>query len=226
MHSAGLRCSKVNGNARYKAFRPKAGFPGRLSCEHLMFGLHQDKRRSGNETDYPRGLSVACYRAHQRAKPCSPRQRTERVSAFRARVSLSGSMPGRLADRDVDAVTYAFVARARPAWASRPGLAVQSPGRPHWLRPGHGHRQRHIRDPRRLKHAWVRRNLWYSNITTSRPSFPTAGGLFPDILPLLVILGSRIASTKGGLRSGVTHVTVCANDGHASAAAAAGRNDF
>ncbi len=63
-------------------------------------------------------------------------------------------------------------------------------------------------------------NLGYSKITTSRPSSPTAGGPFPGILPLLVILGSRIASTKGGLRSGVTHVTVCANDGRASAAAA------
>ncbi len=61
-----------------------------------------------------------------KGEPCSPRQRTERVSAFRARVSLSGSMPGRLADRNVDAVTYAFVARARPARASRPGLAVHS----------------------------------------------------------------------------------------------------
>ncbi len=49
---------------------------------------------------------------------------------------------------------------------------------------------------------------------------------FPGILPLSVILGSRIASTKGGLRSGVTHVTVCANDGHASAAAAADRMIF
>ena len=132
-------------------------------------------------------------------------------------------MPGRLADRDVDSVTYAFVARARPARASRPGLAVQSPGRPRWRRPGHGHRPQHIRDPRRLKHAWVRRNLGYPKITTSRPSSPTAGGPFPGILPLSVILGSRIASTKGGLRSGVTHVTACANDGRASAAAAADR---
>ena len=49
---------------------------------------------------------------------------------------------------------------------------------------------------------------------------------FPGILPLSVILGSRIASTKGGLHSGVTHVTACANDGHASAAAAADRIIF
>ena len=131
------------------------------------------------------GLSVAYCRVHQRAKPCSPRQRTERVSAFRARVMLSGSMPGRLVDRDVDAVTYAFVARARPARTSRPGLAVQSPGRPRWRRPGHGHRPQHIRDPRRLKHAWLRRNLWYSKITTSRPSSPTAGGPFPRHLAVI-----------------------------------------
>ena len=75
-----------------------------------MFGLHQDKRRSGNEADYPRGCRWHVAWCTKRAEPCSPRQRTERVSAFRARVSLSGSMPGRLADRDVDAVTYAFVA--------------------------------------------------------------------------------------------------------------------
>ncbi len=135
-------------------------------------------------------------------------------------------MLGRLADRDVDSVSYAFVARARPARAGRAGLAVQSPGRPRWRRPGHGHRPQHIRDPRRLKHARVRRNLGYSKITTSRPSSPTAGGPFPGILPLSVILGSRIASTKGGLRSGVTHVTVCANEGRASAAAAADRMIF
>ena len=36
-------------------------------------------------------------------------------------------MPGRLDDRDVDAVTYAFVARARPARAGRPGFGRAIP---------------------------------------------------------------------------------------------------
>ena len=225
MHSAGLRCSKVNGNPRIRPFGQRRFSLGGFRMNILCSDCTRTSAALAMRRIIP-GAVGGMLQVHQRANPCSPGQRAERVSAFRARVSLSGSMPGRPAGRDVDAVTYAFVARARPAWAGRPGSAVQSPGRPRWRRPGHGHRPQHIRDPRRLKHAWVRRNLGYSEITTSRPSSPTASGPFPDILPLSVILGSRIASTKGGLHSGVTHVTVCANDGHASAAAAADRIIF
>jgi len=185
MHSAGLRYSKVNGNPRIRPFGQRQVFPGRLSCEHLMLGLHQDNRRSGNEADYPRVCRwhiAGCTKGRSRARPGSVPNASAR---FGARVSLSGSMPGRLAGRDVDAVTYAFVARARPARAGRPGLAVQYPGRPRWRRPGHGHRPRRIRDPRRLKHARVRRNLRYPKITTSRPSSPTAGGPFPRHLAVI-----------------------------------------
>jgi hypothetical protein len=59
------------------------------------------------------GLAVTYWSVFHRwvnnAKQRSPRQRTERISAFRARVPMSSSLTRRLLHRDMDAVTSAFV---------------------------------------------------------------------------------------------------------------------
>ncbi len=84
MHSAGLRYSKVNGNPRIRPFGQRQVFPGRLSCEHLMLGLHQDKRRSGNEADYPRACRwhiAGCSKGRSRARPGSVPNASARFGA-------------------------------------------------------------------------------------------------------------------------------------------------
>ncbi len=158
MHGAGLRCSKVTGNPRIRPFGQRQVFAVRLSCEHLCSDCTGTSAALAMRRIIPgavggmlqgalKGEAVLAQAAHR------TRQRVSGAGIVVGVYARPPCWPGR-GWRDLRLRSPCSASRGKP-----PRIGRAFPGRPRWRRPGHGHRPQHIRDPRRLKHAWVRRNL-------------------------------------------------------------------
>ena len=128
------------------------------------------------------GLAVTCWSVFHRcvssAKPRSPRHLTERISPFRARVSMSSSLPKAASSPGRGRRDQLLRTWDRPAPALHRRTAAARPRRSPGPRPGHAHcpaaRPKPTARSRtdRTAPGCSRRNHGSSPSTTSRSSIP------------------------------------------------------